>query len=151
MPIGQERAGAQHGAPGSLSWHGEPVLRGQPALAATCYLPGPGGHLNLRTCNKILTSLSLEGDSQANFIFLCSQSAILKISATSMSYFIMKKINKHYFYERLSRRLERHNLHEVPKENETLEIKFSRAVSPHTLGVGIYSPLPFGIRVLCPD
>lgn len=63
----------------------------------------------------------------------------------------MKKINKHYFYERLSHRLERHNLHEVPKENETLEIKFSLAVSPDTLGVGIYSPLLFGIRVLCPD
>ena len=62
-----------------------------------------------------------------------------------------KKINKHYFYESLYYRLERHNLHEMPRENETLEIKFSLAVSPDSPGVEIYSFLPFGTRVLCPD
>lgn len=62
-----------------------------------------------------------------------------------------KKIDTHYFYERLYHRPEGHNLHEVPRENKTLEIKFSLVVSPATPGVGIHSLLPFGIKVLCPD
>lgn len=55
-----------------------------------------------------------------------------------------KKINKYYFYERLYYRLERHNLPEMPRENETPEIKFSLAVSPDSPGVEIYSFLPLG-------
>ena len=74
------------------------ALTAGPALTDTCYLPGPGGHLNLRTCNTILTSLSLEGGSQANFIFLFSQSAISKISATSICYFIMRKKSIHIIF-----------------------------------------------------
>lgn len=55
-----------------------------------------------------------------------------------------KKIHKHYFYERLYYRLERHNLHEMPRGNETPEIKFSLAVSPDSPGVEIYSFWPLG-------
>lgn len=70
----------------------------------------------------------------------------------NICYFIMrKKINEHYFYERLHYRLERYNVYEMPIGSSSPEIDFSFAIFPDTPRVGIHFFLPFGIRVLCPD
>lgn len=141
-----------------MCWNSAPgpwgplVHRISPSLAKdTCFPPGPRSHLNLRTCNKTLTSLSLKGTLKQTFIFLFPPSAILKFSAMNKCYLLMtKKINKHFFYKSVYYRLESHNLYEMSRENEIFEIKFL-LFSPDSSGVGIYCLLPFGIRVLCPD
>lgn len=99
-----------------------------------------------------MTSLSRDGLLKPTFMVSFPPSAIFKFLANKQLLFhTEKKINKHDFYERLEYRPERHDLHKMPRVNETLEIKFSLAVSPESPGEGIYSLLPFGIRVLCPD
>lgn len=105
-----------------------PLVRGiSPSLAKNTYfLPGPRPHLNLRTRNKTLTSLSLKGTLKQPSIFLFSPSAILKFSAMNKCYLLMrKKLINIIFYERVYYRLESRNLHEMSRENEIFEIKFS--------------------------
>lgn len=83
--------------------------------------------------------------------FVFSQFAISKISAMNMCHFIMRKKSINITFMKGYTIDWKDNLHEMPRGNETPEIKFSLAISPDTPQAGIHSLLPFGIRVLCPD